>query len=215
MALSCTCTPLQSSQLKSAACRPAPMPKPLCCCLDCRVKLAALTAEGRHVVVMCVWVNLTSGAGLRVCPPLQSGERIKRPVSKTLFAPRVSYPTRPPSARCGWARDVWYHRRPLSCSAPAITPPCCESLCFDRGVKSRYDTRISKLWHSQIWCGSPPYDLARYLTHHTRWIQVPVDVGNVLPDPGGWCPVPHPPNVSALSPIRSLALPVPHARLLR
>ena len=150
MALSCTCTPPLSSQLRGAACRPAPMPKPLCCSLDRRVELTALSADGRHVAGVCVCVILTFGGGLRVCPPLQSGGRIKRPVSKNLSAPCVSYPTRPPSARCGWARDVWYHKRPLSCSAPAATPPCCESAYFDRGVKSRYDTRISKLWHSQI-----------------------------------------------------------------
>jgi hypothetical protein len=166
-------------------------------------------------VGVCVCVSLTSGGGLRLCPPLQSGERIKRPVSKTLFAPCVPYPTRAPSARRGWARDVWFHKHPLSCSAPAVPPSCCDLPGFDRGVKTRYDTRILKVWHSQIWCGSPPYDLPRFLTHHTRWIQVPVDPGNVLPDLGRWFPVPHPPNVSALSPSLSLPLPVPHARLLR
>lgn len=215
VALSCICVPPLSSQLRDAACRPAPTPKPLCCSLDCRVGLAALAAEGRHAVGVCVCVILTSGGGLRVCPSLQSGERIKRPVSKTLFAPCVPYPTRPPSARCAWARDVCYHKRPLSCSAPAVPPSCCDLPGFDSGVKSRYDTRISKLWHSQILCGSPPYDLARFLTHQTRWIQVPVDAGNVLPDPRRWFPVPHPPNVSALSPGLSQTLAVPHARLLQ
>ena len=67
----------------------------------------------------------------------------------------------------------------------------------------------------KTWCVSPPYDLSRFLTHHTRWMQVPVDAANVLPNLGKWFPVPHPPKASTLSPGLSLTLPVPTARLLR
>ena len=69
---------------------PSTYAQTLCCSLDCRVELAALAAEGRHAVGVCVCVILTSELYLYP-PPLSS--QLKEaacrpaPMPKTFVAP--------------------------------------------------------------------------------------------------------------------------------